>query len=197
MKFFGLKVSPAILVMSIIFFGCSTKKVPETVPVQTEPKQEENYFPVTTYIRGQINDIRLNAVNPLQIVTKNNRSDSSWLKVEVLDSVFREFLSPVIDTANLKPLFSESKFLDNSINAYTWTYEPVKILPDSIRLQRWTVYVDPQTSRVQSVFMMKNLPDHKQLQLYWLADSAGKIMEIKDSSGRAVLEKETVIKWDF
>ncbi len=179
--------------------GCGSKKTEpaSAAAIVSEPKQEENYFPVTTYIRGQINDIKHSAVNPLQIITQNNRSDSSWLKIEFLDTVFRQFLSPVIDTANLKAFFSESKFLDNSVGSYTWTYEPAKQLPDTLDLQRWTVYVDPFTERVSSIFMVKKLPDNKQLQLYWLADSAGKIVQIKDNAGTAVVEKETVIKWDF
>ncbi len=186
-----------LLLLLLCACGSEKKQVTSAPVDPAVQKQEENYFPVTTYIRGQINDIKLNAVNPLQIITTNNRIDSSWVKIESLDTVFREFLFPLIDTANLKPLFSEEKFLDNSINAYTWTYQPIKTLPDSMQLQSWSVYVNPSTNRVEKIFMVKSLHDKKQLQLYWLADSAGKIVQIKDSSGMAVLEKETVIKWDF
>jgi hypothetical protein len=189
----------SVVFFLIIFAGCGSNETPavNSETIVAEQKQEENYFPVTTYIRGQLNDIKHSAVNPLRIVTRNNHVDSTWLKIESIDTIFNVFLTPVIDTANLKPFFSESKFLDNSVGSYTWTYEPKKTLPDTLSLQRWTVYVDPNTQRVSSIFMVKGLQDKSQLQLYWLADSAGKIVQIRDSAGTAVIEKETLIKWDF
>ena len=192
-----MKLFPALLVFLLL--GCKSKKV-ETKKAEAPVAsvvQDENYFPVTVYIKGQINDIRLNAVNPLRLDVKGSRTDSSWLKVESLDTVFNDFLSPVIDTANFKKLFSESKFLDNSIGAYTWTYEPMGALPDTQSLKKWTVYVDPSTNKVTRIFMVKGLKDNTQLQLTWLSDSCSKVLKIKDSAGQAVIEKETIIKWDF
>ena len=193
-----MKLLIGIFIVSLV--SCSNKKpqAPDIADLKKpEAPQEENYFPVTVYIKGQINDIRLKAINPLRLNIQGGRTDSAWLKIESLDTVFNDFLTPVIDTANFKNMFSESKFLDNSIGSYTWTYEPVTDLPDSVRLKRWTVYVDPFTNRVTRIFMVKDLENKKQLQLTWLADSTSKVLQLKDSSGNVVIEKETIIKWDF
>ena len=187
-----------VLIVSIIILSCNHAKnniVENPAPVQTE---KIAFFPVTDYIKGQITEIRSKGINPKKVSIENNRQDSSWLKTEQLDNEFALFLSPEIDSTNLSSLFAEKKFLDQTIDAFTFTYDPVKPLPDSFLLQRWDVYVDPQKSTVRRVYLVKKTIDHKILQLTWQSGKWCKMVTIaEDPKGNAVVEKEVTIKWDF
>ena len=184
------------------FFACHQKSQEGADPIllnniDSLPKQEENFFPVTVYFKGQIHDIIDNGINPLKIIPLNGRYDSTWLKVETLNKEFADFLTPVIDTVNMKPWFTESKFLDNTIEAFTWTYDAKPNIPDSINLRNWTVYVNPNSGKVSSIYMKKILPDNKQLQLTWYADSCTNAITVGEKNGKAVILNQTTILWDF
>ncbi|MEO8769277.1 MAG: hypothetical protein ABI402_04315 [Ferruginibacter sp.] len=163
--------------------------------IKPEPKV---FFPVTDYIKGQIYEIKNGGVNPMKFVTINNHTDSAWLKMEKLNDEVADFLSPEIDTTNLISLFSEKKFMDQTLDAITFTYDPIKILPDTFSFQHWDVYVDPNKNTVRSVYLVKKLTDKKTLLLTW---ESGKRCNIKtvlsDSSGKVTIEKEITLKWHF
>ena len=109
-------------VLSCIFAAyvlgsCSDSASPETKKQEKEPAKKQSFFPVTSYIRGQMYEIRTTGVNPLKYSTSNNHTDSAWLKIEELEEAVKEFLSPVIDSTNLVSLFTEKNFLDQTIAA--------------------------------------------------------------------------------
>lgn len=156
------------------------------------------FFPVTNYIQGQIFDIKKNAsVNPLKITSFNNKVDSSWLKMENLDKELTEFLSPKIDSGNFIAFFSEKKFLDQTLDAVTLTYDPIKPLPDSISLQHWDVYIDPASNEVKRIYLLKR-SNGKTIQLTWQSGKWCKqIFIAPDATGIDHVEKEITIKWEL
>lgn len=157
-----------------------------------------SFFPVTNYLKGQINDIRLKGINPMMYVTKNKQVDSAWLKFENLEKEMAPFLESVIDTANLRDLFSEKRFLDQTLNAYTFTYDPKASLPDSLQIQHWDVYVDPTANKVKRIYITTKTSDNKRQQLTWQSDKWSKIVTLStDKDGNSFVEKEVLIKWDF
>jgi hypothetical protein len=159
---------------------------------------QQKFFPVTSFIKGEIYEIKKSGINPLQYTTINNHTDSVWLKIEELENAVSEFLSPVIDTANLTTLFTEKSFLDQSINAITLTYEPAADLPDSMMLKRWDVYIDPETQKIKRVYMVKEISNTKMLQLTWVSKQWCKITSIiTDQNGVSTVEKEVKLNWDF
>ncbi len=165
--------------------------------VNTDTVQQK-FFPVTSFIKGEIYEIKESGINPLQYTTLNNHTDSVWLKIEELENAVSEFLSPVIDTANLTTLFTEKSFLDQSINAITLTYDPIANLPDSMQLKRWDVYIDPETQKIKRIYMVKEISNTKMLQLTWVSKQWCKITSIvTDQNGVSTVEKEVKLNWDF
>lgn len=181
-----------------MFLGCNNASTKTEPVIVHEQPERIAFFPVTDYIKGQLIDIREKGVNPKMFITQNNKQDSSWVKMEDMSLVVSDFLKPVIDSTNLSSFFTEKKFLDQSIDAFTLTYDPAKQLPDTFQLQHWDVYVDPETNKVKRIYLLKKMADHKTLQLTWQSDKWCKIVTIDDdSTGRSVVEKEVMIKWDF
>lgn len=193
-----MKIILTFLAFIVFFSSCnnSTDKT-KNKTVNTDTVQQK-FFPVTSFIKGEIFEIKKSGINPLKYTTLNNHTDSVWLKIEELNTAVSEFLSPVIDTANLTTLFTEKSFLDQSINAITLTYEPAANLPDSMKLKRWDVYIDPETQKIKRIYMVKEISNTKVLQLTWVSKQWCKITSIiTDLNGVSTVEKEVKLNWDF
>lgn len=164
----------------------------------TEPVEPISFFPVTTYIKGQIAEISNYGMAPLKFNLSNGKKDSAWLKAEQFEEVFRPFLEPVIDSNNLIDFYKESKFADQSIDAFTFTYSAKNETDSSLPWKRWDVYINTKTNNVQRVFMVKRAAAGKEMQLTWQHDEWCSIRTIgQDSSGLPVIEKEELIKWKY
>jgi hypothetical protein len=181
----------------ILLFACNNtpqKSLPqESVVVEEKP----SFIPVTAYIKGQIRDITERGMTPMKFTTINNHTDSALVKFSELDSFLKNFLEPEVDSVNMVPFFTESKFLDQTINAFTFTYNPKVKLPDSLSLTHWDVYIDPETSKIKRVYMTKKSADNKTLQLTWEHNQSSKITTISNKpDGSSTIEKEEKIFWD-
>ena len=173
----------------------SEKKIVES-PKPT--KDTASFFPVTSYILGQITEINNKGVNPLRYITIKGHRDSSFLKMEELPDAFSEFMHPVIDSVNLISLFTEKRFMDQTVDAFTFTYDPIGVLPDSMVLQHWDVYVEPKTGKLRRIYMVKNFGETKTRQLTWQGDKWCMIVDILNKpDGTSSVEKEVKITWDF
>lgn len=194
-----MKRSFLLLVLAVSLFACNNKqeKAADAGSI-VSVTIDEGFFPVTSYIKGQIAELISLGVGPVKITTMKGKTDSVWLKQEQFDSVFAPFLTPVIDSMNMKGLFKENRFQDQTINSFTFTYEPLKELPPSMSLKRWDVYVDPQSGKVRSIYMEKYTADKKEMKMTWKSNGITKISYFStDSAGNSVLEKEELVKWNF
>jgi hypothetical protein len=163
---------------------------------QIQP-EAQRFFPVTVYLKGQLFDYRRDGIIPLKYTTIKGHTDSAWIKMEDVDNAIKEFMEPEIDSTNLITLFTEKKFLDQTLNAYTFTYEPTGQLPDSMKLNHWDVYIDPETNKVKRIYIVKTSPG-KTLQLTWLSNKWCKINTILTKpDGTSELEKEEKLVWAF
>ncbi|MDQ6890987.1 MAG: hypothetical protein M3Z56_12005, partial [Bacteroidota bacterium] len=110
------------------------------------------------------------------------------------------FLHPEIDTANFKNLFAARSFLDQTIDAFTFSYDPVDKLPDSLQLRRWDVYIDAKKSTIKRIYIVKEVNDNGTLQtvqLTWKSNQWCKITTITEHPGKQPDVKEEMMKWDF
>ncbi|MEO6669437.1 MAG: hypothetical protein ABIN36_08175 [Ferruginibacter sp.] len=199
-----MKISHILYIILFLLVACKSQekddnRIKITAMDSSHLKAEpQNFFPVTNFIKGQIFEIKNGGVNPMKFVTINKHTDSAWLKMEDINKEVSDFLTPEIDTANLTTLFAEKKFMDQTLDAITFTYDPIKSLPDSFVLRHWDVYVDPNKSMVRRVYLVKNLPGKKTQLLTWETGKSCNIKNVSaDSSGKPLIEKEISIKWRF
>jgi hypothetical protein len=188
-----------IFVLITIFLGACNAKTPEKTPPKSVIIEEKSkFFPVTSYIKGQIHDIFEKGLTPIKYTITKDHTDSVLIKFSMLDDLLKEFLDPKIDSANFVPYFAETKFLDQTINAFTFTYDPKPGIPDSIAIKHWDVYIDPETNKVQRVYLIKNSGRDKTLQLTWQSNKWCKTTTIITSAdGQSNVEKEEKIVWDY
>ena len=192
MKLYFLILSSALLCAC----GNNSSEIKPT-PV-SKVEEESSFFPVTSYLKGQLYDIKAKGVTPIKYTTINNRTDSVMVKLDSLNILCKEFLQPEIDSTNLINFFTESKFLDQTVDAFTFTYDAKKNIPDSIQLIHWDVYVEPETIKVRRVYITKKGDSNKILQLTWQSNQWFKIVTIiSNKDGTSTVEKEEKISWDY
>lgn len=200
-----MKIVPFLAVLIFSFFACKNRsteavKAP-AVLVDSSRKaspEDSSFFSVTDYLRGQLYELKHGGINPLKYVTSVGKTDSTWLKMEDLEKEFSEFLHPEIGPTNLSGLFAEKRFLDQTLDAVTLTYDPVGQLPDSLSLRHWDVYIDPTGGQVRRLYFLKELPNGKTLQLTWNSGKNCRMVTIAPgANGQPAIEKQVLIKWDF
>ena len=184
--------------MVLALLSCNNQSNSKEIKTEKEPVKKQSFFPVTSFLKGELYDIKKTGINPLKYTIVNGHTDSVWLKLEDIDEAIQEFLHPDIDSVNLVSLFTEKSFFDQSIGAFTFTYDPTGPLPDTMTLKHWDVYIDPPTGKVKRIYMAKDISKTKTLQLTWLSKRWCKIVTIvTDQNGTSSIEKEEKITWDF
>lgn len=193
-----MKLFYVVLTLSFFITGCKSK-TPSTIPVSgAAPVEKPSFFPVTAYLEGQLRDFEERSMNPLKFTTIDGRTDSVWLKTEEIPVAIQDFLEPEIDSSNLAGLFKEEKFRDQTLNTFTFTYDPLGPLPDSMTLKRWDVYVDVETGKVKKIYMVKKPAPNKMVQLTWVSDRYCTIVTIAElPDGNSKIESEQKVTWDF
>jgi hypothetical protein len=169
-------------------------------PAISESKKD-SFFPVTSFIKGQILSFDSLLVTPLHTTAINDKIDSVWLKQHALIPLLEDFLSPEIKETNLTPFFKETSFNDQTINAVTFTYDPSTTLPDSISLRHWDVYIDPESGKISKIYMVKQLKEKEgniTRQLTWKTGKWAAINTILNKAdGTTVLLKAEKFIWNF
>lgn len=186
------------LLFSLLIISCRSKNEPSG---PTEKQSIDSFFPVTSFIKGQIRLLDSLPVTPLHIRTIHGKSDTAWLTWEKLKPLLQPFLEPVISETNLSRHFKETTFHDQTLNAITFTYDPIQKLPQSISLRHWDIYIDPEKSNVTKVYIVKQESDNDRVlthQLTWQANSSAKIVTLLNKPGGEMeLLKEEFYTWDF
>jgi hypothetical protein len=186
------------LIFSAVLLCACGNNTPEATTAVSKVEEKPSFFPVTSYLKGQLYDIKAKGVTPIKYNTINNHTDSVMVKLDSLNALCKEFLQPEIDSANLINFFTEAKFLDQTVDAFTFTYDAKKNIPDSIQLIHWDVYVEPETSKVRRVYITKKGDSNKILQLTWQSNQWFKIVTIvSNKDGTSTVEKEEKISWDY
>ncbi len=181
----------------LTLFSCKPKS-PDLIHSQVDTSTA--FFPVTDYLLGQINELSNTPVTPLKVTSIKGKTDSVWMKPEETRAFVQQFLTPVIDSLKLQGVFKESSFLDQTINAFTFTYYPVVVLADTFSLRRWDVYVDADLNTVKRIYIEKYLDSQHttyQQKLTWRTGLYCKIITIneKDTSLQNVKEEQLI--WNF
>lgn len=187
--------------MAAVFFLCTCHHHNQ-VSAEAEKNTEEpqSFFPVTEFILGQLNATDSLSVTPVKITTSGTKKDSAWSKKENIRKFAAPFLHPVIDSVFMQKYFTEKSFMDQTINAVTFSFDAKIKLPDSIKLNHCDVYIDPQTNTVQRVYLVKEdivNGENVTTQLTWKTNRWCSIRTIIQRPDKSPQIKEEMMKWNF
>lgn len=183
--------------------GCTNASNEKASPTEAIVKEvkKDSFFPVTSFLKGQMIVLDSLPVTPLHTITVNNETDSIWIKKTDLNSLLADFLTPEIKEDNLTDYFKETSFNDQTLNTITFTYDPIKILPDSISLRHWDIYIDPETGKILKVYIVKELKEKEKTvtqQLTWKTNNWATIITLVNvPNGHTQVQKEEKFIWNF
>lgn len=185
----------------LILASCSEQNKEDAVmkPAATDTAavSKGSFFPVTDYLQGQILQMKDAGNNPILFTKSGNRTDSSWLSMEAMDSLLQEFIQPSIDSSSYAAYFKENKFEDASLNMVTLSYDAQPNLAANIPWAHWDIYIDPESGEVKRIYMVKYPSDKLMLQLQFKAGEYWKITSIATGSDASVIsEKKLMLKYD-
>src|SRR5687768_1345736 len=93
----------------LVLGGCDAKKKP-AVDQQVAEEKAATFFPVTSFIKGQIRTLDSLPVTPLLITTHKGKIDSTWIPAAKLRPYLNAFLAPEINETNMQDFFQETRF---------------------------------------------------------------------------------------
>lgn len=191
-------VTAYILSLILILFSCQSSN---TDKIDKTHEERVEVFPVTDFLLGQVHEISKMPVTLLKIVKQDQKEDSQWISRDSIGSLAAPFLFPVIDSTQFFNRYSAHSFLDQTIDAVTFTYDAINISTDSFPLTHVDVYIDPENKNVKRVYLIKekNIDGkNKMQQLTWNTDDGFMVRTIvqdaNDSIPRIVEEK---VLWRF
>jgi hypothetical protein len=194
----------SIFMAVLLLAACNNPAPTTTVSTAPVPQQistlgdsATNFFPVTSYLKGEILGIKSGGITPVRKITIAGKTDSSWVKMEELEKVLVAFLSPVIDTTNLKNIFDQKIFKDETLNTFTFTCDPKNAQTNTFAFTHWDVYVDPESNKVTRIYLLKKENADNVLQLTWQSGKRCNIRTLKNANGKTTVEKEENISWSF
>ena len=192
----------ALFIFGIVFLfsACNSSNVDQPASKPNTTTDNETFFPVTEFLKGQLTILDSMQVTPLKTTEINGKTDSAWVNRDSIRAFAMPFLTPVIDSISLSPFFTASSFLDQTINAITFTYDANTKLPDSVKLRHWDVYIDPQTGTVRRIYIVKENEINGAVtttQMTWKTEEGCSIRTIKQLPGKGQEIKEEKMKWNF
>lgn len=183
--------------MIAILFSCQSSSLKN----QQNTEEKVAVFPVTDFLLGQVNQISTMPVTLLKILKQDNHEDSQWINRDSIRSLAAPFLFPLIDSAQFNNRYSAHSFLDQTINAITFTYDAINPSTDTFPLTHVDVYVDPESRKVQRIYLIKEKNSDGKIrtqQLTWNTEYGFMIRTIlqdaNDSLPRIIEEK---VLWKF
>ncbi|MBS1735302.1 MAG: hypothetical protein JSS98_01700 [Bacteroidetes bacterium] len=186
-------------ILFIFFISCHSAPSPTKELGAKEEKVE--VFPVTDFLLGQINEIEKMPVTLLKVVSQNGKVDSQWVSRDSIRYFSKPFLSPVIDSVNFGKNYSAHSFLDQTVDAFTFTYDAIKVSADSFPITHLDVYVDPQSRKVKRLYMIKEKimeGKNNMQQLTWNTEDGFLIRNILSGKSDSIPDiKEVSVKWKF
>ena len=190
-------------IIILFFTSCTSsdsKKIP-SLENNISAHKRDSFFPVTSFLKGQINQFDSLPSTPLHTITVNGKTDSVWIKREQLAILLESFLSPTINETNLVAYFKETSFNDLTLNTLTLTYDAIQTLPDSLHLTHWDVYINPETGKIRKIYMVKQLKindDFVTEQLTWQTNKSATITTLINKGGnKTELLKVDKFIWNF
>jgi len=176
------------LLLAAFFSACRAK------PKETE--KEVEFYPIGSFIKGEV--LKLDTI-PLAVLKKttiNGKTDSAYISKEEFKEAANIFLQPDITDPRLKKLYTESVFMDATLNMITLTYSPGE---NEAEVRKLDILLDPESNRLQRIYMEKlkksgdSTINHKMM---WNAGHSFQVITLTHVGNQPEIVKKEKWVWD-
>jgi hypothetical protein len=183
-----------VVIIACTLAACNN---PQVKPGAEMADHDQEYFPVTSFLSGQVNMVDSLQLPVLRFTTINGVTDTVLLSIAEFRETAGEFLQP--DFSKLQKHYTESSFADQSIPSVTLTYST----PDkALELKRVDVIIDPKpefSDKVKSIYMEKTSEKDDTLitkKLYWKTNKNFQIITSKQTGELPAINSHIKVSWD-
>jgi len=184
-----------LLIAAGIFSACRNNRPKNETPPQNAGK---NFFPVTDFIRSEINYVDSLPLGILKYYTRNNRTDTSYIHAAAFNELADDFVCGDLRPAIFENEFSESSFIDQSTQATTFTYSTKN---NKLELQRVDVLATTGevSNKVSSIYLEKSIRKNDTVitkKLLWKTRKSFQIVTIRQILDKKPEIEELRVVWD-
>ena len=180
-----------IVTLIVVLFAFSCK----------EKDDREKFFPVLSFIQGQVSDIDTSLYSIRKIVYVDSlRTDTFFIHREDFRKEAQEFLSiPDISAPKYRDKYTEDKRFDETMNRVMITYTPVTPEKEEIQRQEVIIKPDPIGDKVTNFIInsVVNTKDSAVLKrLLWKVGESFQVTIIKQLAGQPETTSTTKVIWN-
>lgn len=183
-----------IILSAFVFVGCRSKKAKPDVPAA-------DFFPVKSYLQGQVAQLDTSPASFYKVETINGRSDTVSIKNKDVKTYAADFINlPDISASAIKNDYSIDHLYDDMLEAFVFTFTTKEDHP----VKREDVVLDPQLNDqgkndIKSVFVqMDEIKKDTAVQknLLWEANRNFKIITTLQVAQQPAQIKTVCIFWN-
>jgi c-di-AMP phosphodiesterase-like protein len=179
-----------IFIIVCILFACKSNKQKQI--------QKKKFFPVADYIESEINYVDSLPLGIIKYSTHNNRTDTAYIRAAAFNESAKDFISADLQENIFENDFSETSFIDESIQAITFTYAAKN---NKLELQRVDVLATAGegSNKVSSIYLEKSIQKNDTLiteKLLWKTKKGFQIVTIKKFSDKRPEIEQLKVVWN-
>jgi hypothetical protein len=151
--------------LAIFALSCNDNKPAATTEKPTTPTAQDSsarqpFFPVASFLKGEINYVDSLPVGIKKYSTKGRKTDSAYIQLDEFHRLAGEFLTPELNKPAFEKKFKETAFFDKNSNTATFLYTATDTANTITRIDVVTAQGDIY-DEVRSIYVEKNVSDGK------------------------------------
>lgn len=167
---------------------------------QKEKSNEEKFFPVLSFIQGQVAAIDTSLYNIRKLVYIDSlRTDTIYIPREQFRAEAKDFLSiPDISSSKYSDRYTEDKQIDETIDRVLLTYLPVKPEKEEIQRQEVLIKQSPSANTVTNIIINRILDTKDsmvQKKLLWNVNRNFQVVTTKQLKGQPETTSTVEVIW--
>lgn len=180
--------------VSIYYLFACNNTSSERTNQETVKHDTSKFFPLHDYLLEQSENAKNSGKGIYKIIDDGKKRDSVTLDQDKFNQLTKQFLECDITVSTNKQFYTESIFLDESTNSYTFNYTTNKNLP----VKSIDILVEPASQQVKRIFINKmyTVKDSTVLEkLSWKNNSSFTINKIIQYNNKPLRAHETTVVW--
>ena len=121
-----------------------------------EPKkfeqEDKNFYPISSFIKAELQLVDSLPLAVFKYTTKDEKSDTTLIAKPDFRKIAESFIIPDITQEPLKKLYTESVFMDATLNLVTFSYTTED---NRAEIRKIDVFINPDTDKVKNIYVEK------------------------------------------
>jgi PBP1b-binding outer membrane lipoprotein LpoB len=160
-------------------------------------QKDKSFYPISSFIQSELHLIDSLPLAVFKYTLTELKTDTQLVEKPVFRKIAEYFISPDITIEPLKKNYTETVFMDATINTVTFSYTT---LDTTAAIRKIDVFINPETDKVKNIYVEKITHNGDSLVTQKMIWTSGKYCQVStqiSKSGEAELIRKEKYSWDF